>query len=231
MRTESNGVERPLPIYSEQEFLQLSGIQHFCFCKRQWALIHIEQLWEDNQRTKEGDIMHKNADDPFFFEKRKDVIISRAVPVRSIRLGLNGVCDVVEFVRSENGVPIKNRSGRYIVYPVEYKIGVPKSTDSDAVQLCAQAMSLEEMLGVEINEAYLYYAKTRRRKTVELNSDLRKRTVMLAEGMHIMFEKGTTPHAEISNSCDSCSLFEICIPSLSKTSTVKKYMKTMERAE
>jgi len=131
----------------EQQYLMLSGIQHFQFCKRQWALIHIEQQWAENVRTVQGQHLHQKADKPFIREKRGDKLIVRAMPIRSNELKITGVCDVVEFVKdSVNGVEIDGLEGKYRAYPVEYKRGKPKSNDSDVLQLIDQAMCIEEML-------------------------------------------------------------------------------------
>jgi CRISPR-associated exonuclease Cas4 len=215
-------------MYEEEDLLQMSGIQHFCFCKRQWALIHVEQSWEDSARTKEGDILHKNADDPFYFEKRGNTLISRAIPVRSLRLGLSGICDVVEFVKSEDGTAIKNRNGRYTVCPIEYKVGAPKQNDADAVQLCAQAMALEEMLNTDIQAACMYYEKTRRRLDVEIDDRLREETQDLADEMHKIMRYGKTPMAVRTNACAACSLLDLCVPKLSEAMSIHAYMTEMD---
>ena len=130
--------------YQADELLPLSGIQHFLFCRRQWALIHVERQWQENALTAEGRILHKRADDPFFSERRKGIITARSVPVASYRLGLSGVCDVVEFTESVEGVKLPGREGLYLAAPVEYKRGKPKREPGDEAQLCAQAHCLEE---------------------------------------------------------------------------------------
>lgn len=141
----------------EDHFLLLSGIQHFLFCKRQWALIHIEQQWEENVLTVEGNHLHEKADQPFLREKRGNKLIVRAMPIKSRSLKITGVCDVVEFVSDNNGVEINGMEGKYTPYPVEYKRGKPKKNDSDILQLTAQAMCLEEMLLCEIDKGYMFY--------------------------------------------------------------------------
>jgi CRISPR-associated exonuclease Cas4 len=214
-------------MYKDDEFLQLAGIQHFCFCRRQWALIHLEQAWEDNVRTKEGDVLHKNIDDPLFIEKRRDLIISRSVPIRSCVLGLSGICDVVEFKKDGNGAHIHGRDGRYMPCPVEYKVGSPKQNRSDLMQLCAQTMSLEEMFGIEIGFAYIYYARPRKRMAVEINQDLRDDTTLLSEEMHKLFKDGKTPKANRTKACKSCSLYDLCLPELSEKQPVQKYIYEM----
>lgn len=147
--------------YQECDFLQISGIQHFMFCRRQWALIHIEGLWAENLRTVNGEIFHERAHDPSLSEKRGDMITVRALRVFSSELGISGECDVVEFRRDdENGAKLRGRDGRWIPTPIEYKSGSSKAGEADRLQLCAQAMCLEEMLGVEIELGYMFYGET-----------------------------------------------------------------------
>lgn len=202
------------PEYTPDELLPLSGIQHFLFCRRQWALIHVERQWQDNLLTVEGKLLHKRVDDPFFTEKRDDIITTRSVPVASYRLGLAGVCDVVEFSASPQGVKLPGREGRYLPAPVEYKRGKPKRNPVDEAQLCAQAICLEEMLSVPIPNGWLYYGETRRRVAVELNTELRALVETMAEEMHAYFRRGHTPRVKISNACRSCSLADLCLPNL-----------------
>jgi len=203
-------------VYPPEARLPLSGIQHFVFCRRQWALIHIEQQWQENALTAEGRIMHKQVDDPFFTEKRNDVIIARAVPVASYQLGLSGICDVVEFTASPEGVQLSGREGTYLPTPVEYKRGREKRELCDEAQLCAQAMCLEEMLLVRISSGYLYYGQTRHRVPVELTNELRELVVKMSDEMHRYFKRGHTPRAKTSKACRACSLADICLPKLQK---------------
>lgn len=200
--------------YPPEAWLPLSGIQHFIFCRRQWALIHIERQWQENALTAEGRIMHHRADDPFFTEKRKDVIIARSVPVSSPALGLTGVCDVVEFTLAPQGVQLPGREGRYLAAPVEYKRGKGKADHCDEAQLCAQAMCLEFMLSITIPTGFLYYGQTRRRVPVELNADLRELVQKAAKEMHGYFERGYTPRVKPFKGCRACSLADICLPQL-----------------
>ena len=157
--------------YRECDFLQISGIQHFAFCRRRWALIHIEGLWAENLRTVNGEIFHERAHDPSLSEKRGDLITVRALRVFSSELGISGECDVVEFRRDdENGAKLRGRDGRWMPTPIEYKSGSSKAGDADRLQLCAQAMCLEEMLGVEIELGYMFYGETLRREKVYINA-------------------------------------------------------------
>ncbi|PWH19143.1 MAG: CRISPR-associated protein Cas4 [Anaerolineae bacterium] len=200
--------------YTSDELLPLSGIQHFIFCRRQWALITVERLWQDNVLTVEGRLLHERVDDPFFTEVRKDVVIARSVPVASYRLGLTGVCDVVEFTRAESGVPLKDREGFFLPAPVEYKRGKPKLEPMDEAQLCAQAMCLEEMLLVHIPRGWIYYGQTRHRLEVEFSPDLRQIVMDAAAEMHAYFQRGYTPRVRRHKGCRSCSLADVCLPTL-----------------
>lgn len=211
--------------YQEDDYLSLSGIQHFEFCKRQWALIHIEQQWEENLRTVEGNIFHKKAHDGTFTEKRKDIIITRGMRIFSRTMGITGVCDIVEFHLDDKGVPIFGRDGKYLVYPVEYKNGEPKVNDMDILQLVAQAMCLEEMLCCDITKGYLFYGKIRRRIEIEITDLLRERVKADFLEMHQYYQRKYTPKVKRSKSCNACSLKEICLPVLCKNISVKTYIK------
>ena len=212
--------------YPPETWLPLSGIQHFIFCRRQWALIHIERQWQENALTADGRILHRRADDPFFTEKRKGVIIARSVPVSSPYLGLSGVCDVVEFTESPAGVQLSGREGRFLPVPVEYKRGKEKRDHSDEAQLCAQAMCLEDMLAVSIPVGYLYYGRTRRRVVVELTEELRNLVRKAAEEMHAYYRRGYTPRVKPSRACRSCSLADVCLPELQNRATpASKYIR------
>ncbi len=210
--------------YNEEDFLSLSGIQHFAFCKRQWALIHIVQQWEAYLRTIEGELMHKSAHDGYTTLKRGDIIISHGMSVFSRRLGINGVCDIVEFYKDKNGVEIFGRDGKYKAYPVEYKRGEPKENDIDILQLVAQAMCLEEMLCCTIDEGSIYYGETRHRLKITIDDTLREKVTSLFNEMHAMYNRRYTPKVKPSKSCNACSLRDICIPKLCKNKSAKDYI-------
>jgi CRISPR-associated exonuclease Cas4 len=211
-------------VYNEEDYLNLSGIQHFAFCQRQWALIHIEKQWEDNLRTVEGELLHKKAHDGPMFEKRGDILISRGMPVFSAALGINGICDVVEFHRVENGVEIFGREGKYKVYPVEYKRGKPKESHIDMLQLTAQGMCLEEMMCCEIREGFLYYGETRHRIIIDLSDALRQEVKQCLRQMHEYYQRQYTPEVKFSKSCKACSLHNVCVPKLGKHKSVREYI-------
>ena len=210
--------------YSEDDYLMLSGIQHYAFCRRQWAIIHIEQQWQENEHTVEGELLHKRAHDAYFTEKRKDVIISRGLPVHSRTMGVSGVCDIVEFCRAEDGIPLFGHRGLYSVYPVEYKKGAPKDSEIDILQLTAQAMCLEEMLSAKIQEGAIFYGEIRRRDKIVFNDTLRDTVRKDFEEMHGLFERRYTPKVKWSKSCGACSLKDICMPRLGKAPSVRDYI-------
>lgn len=211
-------------MYREEDYLMLSGLQHFAFCRRQWALIHIEQQWAENYRTADGRIMHTKAHDCEFREKRGDVVITRAMQISSAELGISGECDVVEFHKSPDGIYISSLDGRYNVIPVEYKRGQPKENNCDELQLCAQAMCLEEMLCCDIHEGYLYYGETRRRHTVVLDESLRDKTSAMIHEMHQLYNRQYTPKVKRTKACNACSLKDICLPVLNKERSAAEYI-------
>ena len=211
--------------YPEEEFLNLAGIQHFAFCRRQWALIHIERQWNENLHTAEGRILHDNAHNPFSEEKRGDLILSRGIAVSSKTLGVSGICDVVEFHASEAGVPIFGREGKWLPMPVEYKRGEPKKSDADRLQLCCQAMCLEEMLLCgRIPKACLYYGETARRAAVPLNEALRTEVRGMLSEMHELYRRRYTPRVKPTKSCNACSLKNLCLPRLYHTGSAADYI-------
>ena len=194
-------------------------MQHFAFCRRQCALIHLEQVWEENYFTAQGRNLHERVDQGGERPGR-NLKIEYSVPLRSFRLGLVGKADVVEFHRSEEMGKV------WIPYPVEYKRGRPKIDNSDKVQLCAQAICLEEMTGVDVKEGALFYGKMRRRVPVMFDAELRDETERLARQLHQLIRQGETPPPEYSKKCERCSLLEICMPkTIDDTHTVKDYLR------
>ncbi|MGD7006793.1 CRISPR-associated protein Cas4 [Metabacillus sp. 84] len=210
-------------VNEEEKFLLLSGIQHFRFCKRQWALIHIEQQWAENVKTIEGQHLHKNADDPFKREKRGKKIVVRGMPIKSNELGITGVCDVVEFLQNSNGVPIFGWEGSYLPFPVEYKRGKPKKNDIDVVQLAAQAMCLEEMLMCTVETGYIYYHEIKHREEIPLEEHKIMVPSIIRE-MHEYYSKKYTPKVKGGPHCNSCSLQSMCLPNMLSKRPVKSYI-------
>ena len=211
--------------YKEEDFLQISGLQHFQFCRRQWALIHLEQQWAENLRTVEGELLHQRAHDASQRERRGELLMTRDMRVFSATLGLSGSCDVVEFKRCENGIPLSGMEGKYQPYPVEYKRGSPRTDHVNHLQLCAQAMCLEEMLCCDIPEGALYYGEIRRREKVLFSEELRREVKNAAEEMRQLYQRGYTPKVRPSKSCNACSLKELCLPKLMKKKSVRNYLR------
>ncbi|HSV27448.1 MAG TPA: CRISPR-associated protein Cas4 [Sedimentisphaerales bacterium] len=206
-------------MYTEDDLLPISALQHLLYCERQCALIHIERAWEENLFTAEGRILHEKVDsgeDCVRAGKR----IARSLPLRSLQLGLSGIADVVEFGPERGDV-----------YPIEYKRGRSKAANWDRVQLCAQAMALEEMLGVTITEGALFYGKTRRREVVMFDAALRGETIRASERLHQLIASGQTPAAQYDAKCDACSLIGLCMPELPKNKSVSRYLAAMADAE
>ena len=210
--------------YKEEDYLQISGLQHFRFCRRQWALIHIEQQWAENLRTTEGHIIHERAHDSSLREKRGDMLICRDMRVFSPALGISGNCDIVEFIRDENGVNITGTVGKYLPYPVEYKHGSPREDTANHLQLCAQAMCLEEMLCCDIPNGALYYHEIRRREQVDFTEELRNEVKTTLLEMHELYNRRFTPKVNPGKHCNACSLKDICIPKIMNKKPVKTYI-------
>ena len=183
--------------------IPLSALQHWCYCPRQCALIHVEQVFEDNLFTQRGQALHQRVDDPGF-EIRDGLRVERALPLFSDALGLIGKADVVEFL--PDGTP----------YPVEYKHGSRhKRADiaaCDDVQLAAQALCLEEMFGRPVPEGALYYASSRRRRQVAINDDLREKTLLTIAEVRVLLASGNTPPPLADEHCRACSLHDLCQP-------------------
>lgn len=221
--------------YSESDLLPISALQHLLFCERQCALIHLERLWEENRWTVEGQVLHRKAHEgkP---ETRNGERITRSLRLRSFRLGLFGMADIVRW----RPPPVSQPRGRTLrqallaanaeeladwsVTPVEYKRGEPKKNACDRVQLCAQAMCLEEMLGIEIHEGQLYYGAKRRRTDVVLDAELREQTSDAATRLHTLLGSGITPPAMFEKKCETCSLLEVCLPEVQMMPSAKDYV-------
>lgn len=210
--------------WPEEDWLQLSGLQHFAFCRRQWALIHIEDLWAENFRTADGRLMHEHVHDQEFRESRGDCLIVRGLAIHSEKLGISGQCDVVEFHKDSAGIPLQNREGLWLPYPVEYKRGKPKEHSADELQLCAQAMCLEQMLCCSVPEGALYYGEPRRRTVVSFTCQLRQQVQNSLSEMHELYQRRHTPKVKPSKACNACSLKELCLPKLMSRKKVADYL-------
>lgn len=211
--------------YDESEFIALSGVQHFAFCKRQWSLIYVDGLWEENLLTTLGALLHERAHDEAVRERRGDLLTVRGLWVTSRRLGLSGICDVVEFHADPRGHPLANEDGLWAATPVEYKRGKSKSIDADRFQLCAQAMCLEEMLCADIPVGYLYYGTTHSREQVSLSQELRASVEQCVEEMHRARDSGWSyPPKKRRAGCQSCSIKDICLPKPCRAPSVASYL-------
>jgi len=230
-----------ITMYSEADLLPISALQHLAFCERQWALIHLEGLWAENPLTVEGRHLHDRTHKPET-ESRGDVRIGRALRLRSLRWGLTGVADVVEFRSVTNppdtlaansgakpvGVRLPGVAGVWQPFPVEYKRGKPKLGPFDEIQLCAQALCLEEMLGAPIPSAALFYGQPRERLEVPLTPALREQTERLAARLHELTRAGKTPVARYEKKCESCSLLNLCMPKTTGAGkSVERYLSTL----
>ncbi|MDD4589426.1 MAG: CRISPR-associated protein Cas4 [Parabacteroides sp.] len=213
--------------YEEDNMLMLSGIQHYMFCPRQWALVHIEQQWLDNKLTVEGELLHKNVDDPFYRQKNGNALTLRSVPIASKKLGLYGLTDAVELIPSmaaENSITHTNYPGYWKPFPIEYKRGHSKPDKYDEVQLAAQVICLEEMYQIKIDSAALYYNEIRHREYIFITSLLRDLTYKCASEMHEIYKSGITPKAINKPCCKNCSLADLCLPELNSCQPASIYL-------
>ena len=204
------------------DYILISGLQHLLFCPRQWALIHIDRQWRENFFTAQGRVLHEKVHSEES-ESRPGLITARGLALRCERLMICGVADAVEFHRSENGILLPGRKGRWSPFPVEFKNGRPKTKDCDRIQLCAQAVCLEEMLGVCISEGALFYGSTRRRENVDFSPALRKQMEETVRQAHEMMTSGTIPPPQPDKHCKSCSIADICQPA--SGSSVQNYLR------
>lgn len=198
----------------DEDYTQLSGIQHFCFCRRRWALIHIENQWEENALTAQGRLSHARVHDPDATEFRGGILTVRGMLVKSDRLRVSGACDAVEFFEDADGVSLRARPGKWLARPVEYKHGSGTRGDADRLQLTLQALCLEEMLCCPVPRGDLFYLKTRRREIVELTDELRRTAEDMVREMHEYEGTHRTPRVKPTRACANCSLADVCLPQL-----------------
>lgn len=217
-------------MYHDDEYIMLSALQHYLFCPRQCALIHLEQTWDENRLTVLGNILHEHVHEGGR-EKRGDVITVRGLRLSSARLGLSGQADVVEFHRSATGCALPNDAGLWQPFPVEYKRGKPKKDHCDAVQLCAQALCLEEMLACSIPAGALFYGKERRRSDIAFDQALRDETERCVAAVHDLLTRGVTPPPVADKRCGNCSLNERCLPDTLSKRLSHYYKQLMELQE
>lgn len=214
-------------MYAEDDLLPLSGLSQLAFCERRWALIHIERQWAENLFTSQGEVLHKKAHSGAV-ESRPDALIRRTLPLRSFRLGLSGQADIVEFLPCAAGVPgipIPRRKGLWYPYPVEYKRSRDKHGGrSYQIQLCAQALCLEEMLATPVQCGAVFDGQARRRIEIQFDHELRSAVEQLSERMHELWQAGTTPPPEHSPKCENCSLKAVCLPAATGRSHAAAYL-------
>jgi len=215
-------------MFTEDDLLPLSGLQHMAFCERQWALIHIERQWEENSRTAKGRVLHEHVHEAGS-ESRKALVVVRGLPLHNFRLGISGQADAVEFRATKpdepGGVALDGKSGRWLPSPVEYKRGKPKKQICDLVQVCAQALCLEEMFGITIPGGALFYATPRRRQEVAFTPELRVQTERLCARMQDLYRRRETPPPVYTRGCENCSLKNICLPrTLAAPRDVRAYL-------
>ncbi|MGI6635477.1 MAG: CRISPR-associated protein Cas4 [Christensenellales bacterium] len=212
------------------DYLPLSGIQHFSFCRRRWALIHIEQQWQENVLTAEGRIQHEVVHQEGTGAKRRDILLTHGLRIISHALRLQGACDAVEFHADPDGVSLHGREGLWRPFPVEFKHGrAGTSTQADSLQLCAQAMCLEEMLLCDVPQGALFYQTTRRREVISFTPELRARVTDMAQEMNELFARGHTPRVRRRPVCKSCSLRDLCLPQLEAKPSAAQYIATSLR--
>lgn len=205
-------------MYTEDQLLPISALQHWLFCPRQCGLIHLEQIWDENRLTAEGRLLHDKVHEADT-ENRPGIRIVRGLRIHSFQLGLIGQADVVEFHRADAGTVLPGAEALWQPFPVEYKRGKSKIILCDEIQLCAQAICLEEMLKTAIPKGAFFYGRPRRRKEVDISDNLRQLTEETAQRLHTLFDGGITPTARYEKKCDACSLYNWCLP---KTTGLKK---------
>src|SRR5690554_3338492 len=198
--------------FDESELLPISALQHYVFCRRQFALIHLEGLWHENVLTAEGRVMHEKVHDSQKSGYENGVYVMRSLPLKSLQLGVYGIADVVEFKKTDTGIELVGMEGKYIPYPIEYKRGRSKVNDCDRIQLCAQAICLEEMLECHIEMASIFYGEPRRRENVILNDELRNKTKNMCCEIRQLYKSGITQKPVYTSSCKRCSLLQQCSP-------------------
>lgn len=213
-------------VYAEEDFRMISELQHFAFCRRQWALIHLEQEWSDNFLTAQGNIIHRRAHTENCAEKRSRLLTVRGLRVFSPTLGVSGQCDVVEFTQTdegEDGAILQGRTGKWKIRPVEYKRGRMKADVCDALQLCCQAMCLEEMMGYPILCGSIYYFDARHRTEIAFDATLRKQVADSCREIHAYARRQYIPRVKVTAKCKSCSLKDVCLPKLQGHPSVNAY--------
>jgi len=215
-------------MYTEDELLPLSGLQHLAFCERRWALVHLERQWEENVFTAEGALLHEKAHSATI-ESRPGVLIRRTLPLHCYRLGLSGQADIVEFLPcdpDQPGMIFPRRKGHWRPYPIEYKRRRDKAgSEAYRIQLCAQALCLEEMLGVMVPAGAVFDGKAKRRTVIVFDDALRHQVERLSDRMHEIERSRQTPAAIYAKKCESCSMKPVCLPLATQAPSAAEYLR------
>jgi CRISPR-associated exonuclease Cas4 len=207
-------------MFTEDDYIQISALQHYIFCPRQCGLIHLEEKWDENVYTVRGELLHEKVDTDTY-ETRGTLKTVRGLRIHSTRLGIVGRCDVVEFRAPERG------GSETEIVPVEFKAGEPKEDLSDKVQLCAQALCLEEMMQTHIERGAFFYGKIRRREPVAIDDDLRMQTEAVIVAVREIITTRRTPMAEYSHKCRNCSLESQCLPKAMNQNKLQQYLQQL----
>ncbi|MEA4815310.1 MAG: CRISPR-associated protein Cas4 [Lachnospiraceae bacterium] len=214
----------------ETERIPISSIKQFIYCKRRFALMFVDAQWKNNYKIVEGDLLHQKADNPFLKESRGDLFRSRSVPVYSDRFNIQGVCDIIEFTKCDDGVKIGNKRGLWLINPIEYKNGKPEESEADFCQLCAAAMCLEEMFHTTIKTGDIYYGKLKRRQTIEFSDSLRNKVVWAIDNIAEIIQSQQIPSKPEGQNCSLCSLQDICMPKIfDNTLSIEKTMAKLKK--
>jgi CRISPR-associated exonuclease Cas4 len=215
-------------MYAEEDLLPLSGLQHLTFCERRWALIHLERQWAENLFTVEGELLHDKAHSAEI-ESRPEVLVRRTLALCSFRLGLSGQTDIVEFLPcppGQPGVAMPHRKGLWRPYPIEYKRSKDKrGSTAYQIQLCAQALCLEEMLGTPVPCGAIFDGQTRRRVEVTFDDAVRRQVERMAARMHALCQSRTTPPAVYAKKCEGCSMKLVCLPAVAGSASASRYLR------
>lgn len=222
-------------MYLEDDYLMISGIQHFVYCRRQWALVHVEDKWIENYFTADGRVIHNRVHQQGIQDIRNGVLTIRGLNVSSAKYGISGTCDAVEFLPVNDGITLHGRDGLWKPLPVEYKRGKSKINNCDRLQVTAQAVCLEEMFSCVIDYGFIFYKETRRREKVEITAEMRDELTKALEEMHSYYRRGYTPRVKPSKKCEKCSLSSECMPSLLRSEEnvdayIRRHMEESENA-
>lgn len=203
-----------MSLFEIDNYIPISFIKQYVYCPHRFSLIAVENLWGNNFKIIEGNIVHEKVNNPFLKEKRKDIIISRSVPVYSKTYNLYGIVDLIEFHKDINGVSLPKRKDKWIIFPIEYKNGKEENSQSDSFQLCAEVLCLEEIFNTKITSGAIYYNATKKRKNIEFTDELKNKTLSIITEMKYIINNNIIVAKKEDQNCSLCSLYEQCIPSI-----------------